>query len=227
MRTVRFVNANFYHVFNRGVEKRVIFSDQVDFRRFYGSMYLFNDIDFSNPAGFTSLRDEEMFERLLETSDKAARRRLVNIMSYCLLPNHFHMLLEQLAENGIPKFMHRLCMAYSRYFNKRYGRSGCLFEGTFKAVMIKRDDQLMHLPRYIHLNALDQTNLYWREGKIKDWEKAEAFLDNYPWSSHRVYKGLREPLPTIDLSIMRELFPTTDAYSLFLKEWSGRYISRL
>lgn len=225
MRALHFVDGNYYHIFNRGVEKRVIFEDQTDFQRFYSSMYLFNDVNYINTGGNTSLRDEGLKQRLRETGKEM--EKFVEILSYCLVPNHFHFFVQQNKEHGIVKFMHRLSMGYARYFNLRHERTGRLFEGSFKAVAIERDEHFMHLPRYIHLNALDQSDLNWRDGKIVDWEKAETFLDNYPWSSHRAYKGLKESLPITALAGVREIFPTVESYVAFLKEWSGRYNQRL
>ena len=150
------------------------------------------------------------------------RELLVRIISFCLMPNHFHMLLEPLVENGIPKFMHRFCMGYVKYFNKRYGRTGALFEGEFKAVLAKHDAQFEHLPRYIHLNALDLTDLKWRDGKVEDWNKALGFLEQYPWSSHGVYLGKPQPLQVAELGVMSQIFDTPDKYLRFLKGWTGR-----
>lgn len=183
-------------------------------------MYLFND-DLYRNNGNADLKAGNLYNRLL--SRDGDRSPLVRIICYCLLPNHFHLLLEQLKEQGVQKFMHRLSMGYARFFNIRNDRSGRLFEGPFKAELIQNDAQFMHAPRYIHLNALDPTDLDWRNGKIEDWEKAEALLDNYEWSSHRVYKGLKEPLPVISRSSFVDLFPTPDSYTEFLKEWGGRY----
>ncbi|MBI4135819.1 transposase [Candidatus Uhrbacteria bacterium] len=218
MRTTQFVNGQFYHIFNRGTEKRVIFQDNADFRRFYESMYLFNDGNFSNPGGRSSLRDG------VPSLRDDTRDPFVQVVSFCLLPNHFHMLLGPLKDGGITEFMYRLGMGYARYFNKRYERTGRLFEGTFKAVHVARDAQFLHLPRYIHLNALDLTHYNWREGKIQNWIAAEKFLDQYPWSSHPVYCGQNQQLPIVDRGVMAEIFPTPDAYRKFLREWSGRYV---
>jgi putative transposase len=185
-------------------------------------MYLFNDENFCNPGGFSSLRDVNNLKRLLETGDK--RTRLVNILSYCLVPNHFHLLLEQLVNDGIPKFMHCLGMGYALYFNKRYDRTGRLYESTFKAILVERDAQFIHLPRYIHLNALDLTNLNWRDGKVDNWEEAEQFLDSYKWSSHLVYNGENQFLPVVERSILNELLPNSKSYRAFLKNWGARLI---
>jgi putative transposase len=221
MRSVQFSNSNFYHIYNRGVDKRVIFQDKADFKRFYASLYLFNDSSYSHSGDRSPLRAHDLFNRLLKTEKRGSC--LVNVVSYCLLPNHYHLLLEQMEERGINKFMHKLGMGYSNYFNKRYERSGRLFEGPFKAKLIQRDEHFIHMPRYIHLNALDMTSLKWREGKISDWNEADAFLDSYQWSSHRVYKGLKESLPIVKQPSVGTLFSSVDDYTNFLRQWTGRY----
>lgn len=221
MREVQFSTGNMYHVYNRGVDKRTIFNDPKDFERFYTSLFLFNNKSFSNSGGSSSLRDVEL-QRLLETSDKAVK--LVRVISYCLLPNHFHLLLEQLEEDGIIKFMHRVGMGYARYYNTRHDRTGRLYEGTFKAVLVERDAQLEHLPRYIHLNALDLTNYNWRDGIAEGWTEAEKFLHQYRWSSHDVYIGQTQQLPLVDEQFVREIFSTREQYLSFLRAWSNRSI---
>lgn len=183
-------------------------------------MYAFNDENFRNPGGKSTLSSF----RLPETD---TRRPFVRIVSFCLLPNHFHLLLQPLVPDGITQFMHRLGMGYARYFNTLYERTGCLFQGRFRAVHIKRDAQFIHIPRYIHLNALDLTDLEWREGRVTDWEAAAKFLNTYQWSSHGVYCGLPQSLPVIDINTAHNLFHDTKQYLTFLQSWSGRYTSRL
>lgn len=141
------------------------------------------------------------------------------------MPNHYHLLLEQLQEGGITNFMHKLNTAYTNYFNKRYERTGRFFEGPFKAVLIKREGQFEHIPRYIHLNALDLTDMNWREGKIEDWHRAERFLEEYVWSSHHFYLGKPQQYPVVETSTVGEMFKTLDRYRHFLKQWSVRELT--
>ena len=222
MREIEFANGSLYHVFNRGFDRSVLFRDQTDFQRFYISLYLFNNIHFVNPGGNAppSSLSDEVLDRLMEREEK--RTPFVRIISFCLLSNHFHLFFEQLVDGGIPKFMHRVSMGYARYFNKRYERTGRLFSSSYKAVLIRRDAQLDHLPRYIHFNALDGSRLPWRDGRIRDWNRAQQILDSYPWSSHHVYAGRTQPLPLVDLDSVRRLFPKPSLYVAFLKRWSSR-----
>ena len=219
MRKTEFINGGFYHVFNRGVEKRNIFRCEQDYQRFYESMYLFNNKNYKHFHGdlltrVCLLSGHEIF------ADE--RDQFVNIISFCLLPNHFHFLLQQTEDKGISKFMKRVSQGYSRYVNQKYERSGTLYEGSFKDVVIKKDAHLEHMPRYIHLNALDHSGLSWRDGEVENWDKAEIILDNYEWSSHHVYKGKDQRLPIVDLQVRDELFSSVEEYEKFLRTWGGR-----
>ncbi len=222
MRRVEFVPQNFYHVYNRGVDKRTIFQNHNDYLRFYTSLFVFNDENYKGLFGLdvpAILR--EFGDQVTKRSDLVTNP-LVNVVSFCLMTNHFHLMLEEVSSGGITRFMHRLATGYVEYFNKKYDRTGRLFEGSFKAVLVKRDAQFEHLPRYIHLNALDLTDLKWREGKIEDWSVAEKFLDEYPWSSHNAYLNKPQILPVVEKSLIGKILDTPEKYRVFLNQWSSR-----
>lgn len=141
MRKTQFANGEIYHVFNRGVDKRKIFSDQKDLDRFFQSMSAFNYIE---PIG-------SLFEQSFQ-KEKIKSKPLVRFIAYCLLSNHFHFLLEQVSEEGISKFMKRLAGGYTWYFNNKYKRSGSLFQGVFKANHIDSNEYLLHASVYVNLN---------------------------------------------------------------------------
>lgn len=223
MRAVEFAKDEFYHVFNRGVEHLSLFKTQRDFQRFYNSLYLFNNVYYANPGNISppsTLRTQDIEAMLVWE-----KRRLpfVSIASFCLIRNHFHLFLLQRRDEGIPQFMHRLGMGYAHYFNTRYHRTGRLFEGPFKAVLVEREAHYEHLPRYIHLNALDGTNMPWRDGRITRWAEAKKLLERYPWSSHHVYAGKRQLLPVVDESLAGEFFDSPERYEEYLRSWSGRF----
>ena len=137
-------NGEIYHIFNRGVEKRQVFMDQSDYRRFIQSMTEFNTTE---PIGSIY---ENSFRKNPSLGGEASK--LVNIICYCLNPNHYHLILEQTSERGIEKFMHRLATGYTGYFNKKEDRSGVLFQGPFKSVYIGSNEQLLHASVYVNLN---------------------------------------------------------------------------
>jgi len=148
MRKSEFANGEFYHIYNRGVDKRQIVLDQTDADRFIESLEDFNSVE---PIGSIY---EHSFEKNSVLSKKS--KKLVNLVCYCLNPNHYHLLLEQLVDGGIEKFLHRLGMGYSKYFNHKYQRNGALWQGRFKSVYIDDNEYLLHLSAYINLN--DQTH---------------------------------------------------------------------
>lgn len=146
MRTVELAVGEYYHIFNRGVDKRPIFTDERDRDRFLQTMRVFNDVD--TPVGGlrTQLWGEQFGQQM------TPRKPLVNIICYCINPNHYHFLLEQVAEAGVERFMHRIGTGYTKYFNAKHQRVGSLFQGPFKAIRVDSDAYLLHVSAYINLN---------------------------------------------------------------------------
>jgi putative transposase len=181
------VQGEIYHIYNRGVDKRDIFMDDEDRIRFIHDLFEFND---SNPTikldYFLSHNNSEVG---LPNIKREPRKVLVDILAFCMMDNHFHMIVRQKIENGVTLFMRKLGTGYTNYFNKKHERTGALFQGKFKSICIKSDAHLMYLPIYIHLNPLDFKFHEWRDKKIKDTKKAIKFLDSYRWSSYMDYTG--------------------------------------
>ena len=176
MKRPLFINNYFYHIFNRGVEKRNIFLDNEDFRRFLFEINEFNDIN-------STINTLRRFNEGSPTSFKMIDKEpLVKIASYCLMPNHFHFILEQLKENGISKFLQKIGTGYTNYFNRKYERSGVLFQGKFKAVLIDKSAYLTYLIQYIHLNPLDLIEPDWKEKGLRNYRRAKDFLKSYKWT---------------------------------------------
>ncbi len=105
------------------------------------------------------------------------------------MDNHYHLLLSEAQERGVPLFMQKLNMGYAKYFNEKYERSGVLWQGPSKKILIQRDAHFLYIPYYIHLNALDYSHPEWREGKVRSVRKALEALRGYRWSSHLDYLG--------------------------------------
>ena len=219
MRDPALYSEGYYHVTNRGVDKRQVFVDDVDYRAFYEYMYLFSDSQYENPHGRPLKKEVELAAYEALWMDRVP---LVKILSFVLVGNHFHMFLEQLMEDGISRFIHKLQKTYSRQFNNRHGRCGGLFEKSFKAVPVTSDGHFLHLPRYQHLNSLDLVFPEWREGKVADWDRAWRILETNKWSSHHVYMRRSQPLPLVDLDFATTSFQSSSDYIGYLKEWAGR-----
>lgn len=145
MRNIIITEGEFYHIYNRGTDKRNIFSDQEDVDRFFQSMSEFNVIEPIN-----SIYENSFAKKKLKNSKQ--NLKLVDFVAFSLVENHYHFILKQISEKGIEKFMHRLNGGYTKYFNNKYKRSGVLFQGKYKAKHIDSDNYLLHLSVYVNLN---------------------------------------------------------------------------
>ena len=144
-RTFPFVKGQYYHIYNRGVEKRTIFKNRFDHRRFIKTV-LYYQLEGPKPK-FSNFFNYQLFKPDFD-------KKIVDIVCYCLMPNHFHFLLKQLRDGGITEFVSKITNSYTKYFNTKDKRIGPLFQGEFKSVLVESDEHLMHISRYIHLNPL-------------------------------------------------------------------------
>ena len=212
MRNLRISEGEYYHVFNRGVNKQVIFHDFGDYTRF---LFLILHLQFSGRIEHLS-RVVKEFARsfgqygqsgqhsVLATSNVEAQERNVELVAFSLMPNHFHLLLKQTAEGGISSYMHRVLNAYGKYHNTKHDKSGHVFQGPYKAVHVGDDVHLMHLSAYIHRNPRE----------LNEWLTKE---DRYPWSSYQDYvRNSRWGNLLIDKVIM-ERFESKDEYEKFVE----------
>lgn len=151
MRKTIFATEEFYHVYNRGTDKRKIFSEEKDYTRFLESMVEFNVLEPIGSLFENSFRKKHQLGGST-SKDQATDKRLVNIVAYCLNPNHYHLLLQQVADRGVEKFMQRMGTGYTMYFNNKYERNGALFQGRFKAVHVDSNEYLLHVSAYVNLN---------------------------------------------------------------------------
>jgi len=165
-----------YHIFNRGISHQRTFITKRDYQRAIDTFkyYQYRNI----PIRFSSFLDLPREEQRKILTQLTQKEKLVAIIAFCLMPNHFHFILKQNYENGISSFIGKFTNSYTRYFNTKNNRHGPLFQGRFKAVCVESEAQLLHLSRYIHLNPHSSF-------LIKDFQK----LENYPYSSFREYLG--------------------------------------
>ena len=213
----KIIAGNIYHVLNRGVDKRKIFLNDQDYFRFIHDLFEFNDVNPINNNFYKFNNNNVSARRYIEKSQP--RKLLVDILAFCLMPNHYHLLVKPRSDNGLFKFIKRLNMGYSRYFNDKNKRRGALFEGRYKSIAIKDESHLIHLPYYIHLNPLDINFLKWRDREIKDYKKAINFLENYRWSSHLDYIGQKNFPSITSREFLLEFFGGTEGYKKSINNW--------
>lgn len=188
MKKPAFVEGEIYHIYNRGVEKRDIFLDDGDRYRFVHDIFEFNDTYPARNVHYYLNRQHKPIE-VEPRYIRKPRKMLVEILAFCIMPNHFHLLLRQRLEKGVVSFMQKLGTGYTMYFNQKYERVGSLFQNRFKAVLVENDKHFLYIPHYIHLNPLELIMPHWKENGIKNHKKALNFLENYRWSSFLDYVG--------------------------------------
>lgn len=183
-----YLENSYYHIYNRGVEKRTIFLDEQDHHVFlhYLKIYLSPPASLNQAykacKGACKACKGDSFVSQPRQRPLNNFHRVISLLAYILMPNHFHLLIKQKPANGIEKFMRSLGTKYVQYFNKRYDRVGPLFQNVYKAVLIESDEQLLHLSRYIHLNPLGNNK--------KESPLQRKLLDSY--SSYAEYLGKRK-----------------------------------
>jgi putative transposase len=211
-----FVPGKIYHIYNRGVAKCLICKDESDFWRFLQGLCLFNDKNSASNILWQLERDRgrltlNVLKEYIKNKEYE-RKSLVEIIAYCVMPNHFHLLVKETEEGGIVKFMQKFGAGYARYFNNKHNRVGGLFQGRFKAVSVENDLQLLYLLVYINVinpGQLVESNL--KEKGIRDVQKVLQKAEERPFGTHQEYIGKRKSL-IIEKGILGDLLPTPEKY---------------
>lgn len=207
------VNYEIYHVVIRGVSDSVIFNNDEDRYRAIFSIYEFNT---DEPVEI-SIQRRKRRNKGEQFSD--TRNLLVEILAFCFMPNHIHLLLRQIQDDGITKFMRKFGAGYATYFNKKYNRKGHLFQGRFKAIHIKTEDQLQIVFVYIHTNPISLIDTHWKENEIKNPTKAIEFLENYKWSSYLDYIDKKNFPSIIKRDMFRKIIGNKEDIKEFINDW--------
>jgi putative transposase len=199
LRAVTFLEGEYYHIYNRGNSKQKIFHDKGDYLHFIYLLYLSNTTRIFN------------FNR---------EATLVSIGAYCIMPNHFHILITQKVEGGISKFMQKITTAYSMYYNKKYKRTGSLFEGKFKSRHVPTDLYLKYLFSYIHLNPLKLIDSHWKKEGVKNKKLSLEFLEKYMYSSYLDYLGtIRSENTILNKEAFPNYFPNKKKFEREVFDW--------
>ncbi len=211
IRKVDLVSGENYHIYNRGNSKQKIFLDKEDYLRFLGLLYACNQKDYLKVGNLN--KGQTLF-------DIEREEPLVSIGAYCLIPNHFHLLVTQFEDDNISNFMQKLSTAYSMYFNKKYKRTGSLFEGKFKSQHINRDQYLKYIFSYIHLNPIKLIQKDWKENGIKNKNGTIKYLNKYAYSSYLDYLGVnRIENKILDVESFPRYFPKKEFFESEIFEW--------
>jgi len=209
IRKVNFVPNEYYHIYNRGNSKQKIFQNRQDYEYFLKLLFLSNG--------------EKKFKLSFLSGDVYEIKRgnqIVAIGAYCLMPNHFHILISQIENEGISRFMHKLTSGYSHYYNKKYERTGSLFEGKFKSEYIGNDRYLKYLFSYIHLNIVKLIQKDWKEKGIQNKQKVIDFLKNYKYSSFQDCIGIiRKENAILKKEVFPDYFPTVKNFLSEIFDW--------
>jgi len=221
MRKVPFVNNEYYHIYNKGVDGRDIFLDECDKERFFKSMMLFNAQD-----SLGSIRDTE---ELFQTSDvweikkiMEEKEKLIEFISFHLNENHFHFIVEQITDGGTSEFMKRIG-GYTKYFNERHQRSGALFQGKFKAVHIHSNPYLLHVSAYVNLN--DRVHRVSKPGELPSSPDVRRLGSGVPRSSWEEYIGASDR-QICKKDIVLGQFASQDEYKHFAEETLSGILER-
>ena len=202
MRIVRIAPGEDYHICNRAVNKQTIFHDTRDYFRF-----LFLILYFQSPMVFQQLGrlvKDFVLSRALDIKGEVVKKRKIELVAFCIMPNHFHLIVKELEEAGIATHMQRVLTAYSKYYNTKYEKSGHVFQGPYRAIHISDDPQLKYLSAYIHRNPRE----------LVGWLNK---VDKYQWSSYQDYIGENRWGDLLVPDIVLGQFKNKERYHEFVK----------
>lgn len=215
MRKITFLKNSFYHIYNRGVDKRMIFEEDLDYLRF---LFLLLTLQSNTPL----IKPDRLISRWFKIYKKGERlhvneivdgswlqqimqSRKASLIAFALMPNHFHLLLQAQQSDGISSYMQRVLNSYTKFFNTKYERSGHLFQGPFQAVEITSTEQMEYVSAYIHRNPRE----------IKGWTTKEHL---YPWSSYQDYIEENRWDQLLAVELIFDKFKTKKEYDSFVKQ---------
>ncbi|OHA60992.1 MAG: hypothetical protein A2556_02220 [Candidatus Vogelbacteria bacterium RIFOXYD2_FULL_44_9] len=219
-RKFSFEEGEMYHLYNRGANKQPIFVNDHDRFRLLILLYCCNGTKEFHISNHKSLSLEEYF--LIDRGEP-----IVEILAYCLMPNHFHLLVKEITKGGISLFMQKVLTGYGMYYNAKHSRTGPLFEGRFKAQHVDSDEYLEYLLAYIHLNPIKtKDEESWSGKKIVDPVLAKEFLSNYRFSSYPNFLGKsRVEDPILNLSdLPQDIVSEQKNVSELIKIWSAEIL---
>jgi len=213
MRNIRISPGEYYHIFNRGSNKQVIFRDKSDrFRFLFLILYFQSNVTFVNihraSKDFTQGVQHSVLNK---TTEEIVKNRTVELIAFCLMSNHFHLIVKDIDEEGIANYMQRVLNSYTKYFNTKYEKSGHLFQGPYKAVHVQDDEQLLYLSAYIHRNPRE----------LKEWLGKENL---YEWSSYSDFIGENRFGYLLVTDIVTDQFKNKEKYEEFVSTSTSKLL---
>lgn len=228
-RKEQFVNGEIYHIVIRVIDDNLLFKDIDDYYRGIFSIYEFNTkepivIRVQRQVRAKIKKIIRETKNFLEKTNRDrisvdVRDKLVEVLTFCFIPNHLHLLLRQIKDDGITKFMTKLGIGYGGYFNRKYGRKGYVFQNRFSAIHIKTEEQLKTVFVYIHTNPISLIEPKWKEIGIKNPEKAIEFVENYKWSSYPDYIGKKNFPSVTDRELILKIMGGEKGCKEFVEAW--------
>ena len=206
MRKFQFAPNSYYHICNRSNDEGVIFLDEKDYTRFLFLILFYQaSLPFFNIGRQTSyFVKHRMFNISPEIVERVTTRRRVGLNAFTIMPNHFHLFLQEKQAGGISHYLQRVQNGYAKYFNTKYRKRGHLFQGAFRAIPVETDKQLLYLSSYIHRNPRD----------LQKWKDKERI---YPWSSYQDCIGKNRWGELLKPNIFLDQFSTPKSYETFVE----------
>ncbi len=212
-----YVENGYYHVYNRGVDKRTIFQDEQDYVVFLHFLKILLSPSLKQ-AQSQVLYETQKLTGIIPVKEKPiiSLANEIKLLAFCLMPNHFHILLQQINQNGLEKFMRRLSIMYVMYFNTKNQRTGRLFQGTYKAVLIDKDPYFLHISRYIHRNPLDLGDIVSSPHNLLQYS-----YSSYPYYLNQKHADWLDPKPILECfsNVLLEASRSVNSYQKFVEEY--------
>lgn len=219
MRRDKFVPDNYYHIYNRTIFKMPEFKNNRNCERLSQAFLLANWTESTRAFQFLRNHKDATIEDAFKIAEKG--ERLVDILCYVIMPDHYHLLLRERKEGGISQFVRKCDISIAKYINISNERKGTIFESRFQSKYIDTNEYLLHLSLYIHLNPLDFIfGKNWRSHGLKNWQVQKKKLLNYPWSSLNFFLNNQENKIISGTEIILDQFINSKEYDTFLREWS-------
>lgn len=217
-RKTSFTPNEWYHCYTRSIDSQKTFRSRADYERFQEALYLCNGTVAIERGAIYQPSHADFF-----TMDRG--EPIVAVGAYCLMPNHFHLLLQEATDGGISRFMQRLGTSFSKYFNIKYDRVGNVFIKPFRSKHIRDDRYLKRAFQYIHLNPAELTEPKWKTGEIRNSQTLKHFVQTYEYSSLPDYSGVRRNEGFLLDKKMKEVFDDTPSLKEMLADATAYYAS--